>query len=194
MAEEPTLRQHMEKSQKSYINLLEESFPGIKDNILRCELLGFTWEASKLFNKEEKGEVLSHVALLECPIFIEGQWHNMGALHGICTKSTHRRQGLAAELIQEALQWAKGRCETVLLFTEIPDFYEKISFQRIQEYRFHLSYSHPKGTKSLRPLVAPQDNNLFLQGWKGSRSLSGQGYKINHFVLTVMSNRILQLH
>jgi GNAT superfamily N-acetyltransferase len=153
----------METSQKAYVNLLEESFPGIKDNILRCELLGFTWEASKLFNKEEKGDTLSHVALLECPVLVEGKWHNMGALHGICTKATHRGQGLATELIQEALQWAKERCQTVFLFTEIPAFYEKLSFQRIQEYRFHLSCPHPKGTKLLRPLVAPQDNNLFLR-------------------------------
>jgi hypothetical protein len=80
----------MEISKKSYVNLLEKSFPGIKDNIVRCEALGFTWEASKLFNKEENGEVLSHVALLECPMLVEGQWHNMGALHGICTKSTHQ--------------------------------------------------------------------------------------------------------
>jgi predicted N-acetyltransferase YhbS len=157
------IRNHMESNQKSYLNLLEESFPGIKDNILRCESLDFTWEASKLFNKEENGEALSHVALLECPVLIEGRWHNMGALHGICTKSTHRGQGLATELIQEALQWAKGRCDAVFLFTEIPGFYEKLSFQRIQEYRFHLSYSHPKGTKLLRPLAAPQDNDLFLR-------------------------------
>jgi GNAT superfamily N-acetyltransferase len=153
----------MEISRKSYVNLLEESFPGIKDNIVRCEALGFTWEASKLFNKEENGEVLSHVALLECPMLVEGQWHNVGVLHGICTKSTHQGQGFATALIQEALQWAKGRCETVFLFTEIPAFYEKLSFQRIQEYRFHLSYPHPKGTKLLRPLVVPQDNNLFLR-------------------------------
>lgn len=99
---------------------------------MRCEALGFTCEASKLFNKEENGEVLSHVALLECPMLVEGQWHNMGALHGIWTKSTHQGQGLATALIQEALEWAKGRCETVFLFTEIPAFYEKLSFQRIQ--------------------------------------------------------------
>ena len=65
----------------------------------------------KLFIKEEKGEVLSHVALMVCPMLIEGQWYKIGALHGICTKAAHRRRGLATELIQEALQWAKERCE-----------------------------------------------------------------------------------
>ncbi len=70
---------------------------------------------------------------------------------------------MATELIQEAVQWATGRCEAVLLFTEIPTFYEKLSFRRIQEYRFHLSGSHPKGSQSLRPIIAPEDNDLFIR-------------------------------
>ncbi len=164
----------MEINQKPYIKLLNESFPGIKDHIIRWEALGFSWESSKLFIKEEKGQVLSHVALCVCPIFIEGQWHKMGALHGICTQATHRRRGLATELIQEAVQWAKGHCEIVLLFTEIPAFYEKISFHRIPEHRFHLSHPHQKGSQPLRPVVAPQDRDLFISCFRERESLSNR--------------------
>lgn len=149
--------------EKSYIKLLEESFPGIKANIHRCESLGFSWEESQLFLKEEKGEVLSHVSLYEYSMLIEGKWHKAGALHAICTKVGHCNQGLATGLIREALQWAKNRCEVVLLFTGIPKFYERLSFRCIQEYRFHLSYKRLKGSQSLRPMVAPQDNALFLR-------------------------------
>jgi GNAT superfamily N-acetyltransferase len=143
-----------------FLNLLEESFPGIKANILRCEKLGFPWH-SKPFLKEEKGEILSHVGFLEYPISIDGKQHRAAALHAVCTKSTYRRQGLASQLIQEALQWAEKQYEFVILYTGIPQFYEKLAFQCVQEYRFHLPCKRTKGSKSLKPLVSPEDNALF---------------------------------
>jgi len=164
----------MRIDEKHYLTLLEESFPGIRKNIIRCEALGFSWEASQLFTKEEGEKVVSHVALLEIPMLIEGQWHKIGAFHGICTQAAHRGHGLATGLMQDALQWAKGRCETILLFTEIPTFYEKLSFHRIQEYRFHLSGPYPKGSQQLRPVVAPHDNDLFLRCFRERVPLSNR--------------------
>lgn len=90
-------------------------------------------------------------------------WHKLGAMHGICTRSDYRGQGLATELIQETLEWSKEHLDAVLLFTEIPAFYEQMSFNRVQEYRFHLPESHPKGSQSLRPIRAPRDNELFVR-------------------------------
>lgn len=156
----------------NYTDLLEECFPGIKDNITRCGALGFFWEASKLFTKEVKGKTLSHVALLECPLLIDGRWHKVGALHGICTQADYRGQGLASELILEALKWSEGRYESIILFTEIPPFYEKLSFRLVQEHRFHLSRPHPKGSQQLRPVIAPQDNDLFLRCFRACEPLS----------------------
>lgn len=72
-------------------NLLEESFPGMKSNILRCETLGFPW-ASRPFFKDERGEIVSHVGFLEYPMLIEDKWYKAAALHAICTTSTHRGQ------------------------------------------------------------------------------------------------------
>ncbi len=143
-----------------FLNLLEESFPGIKANIIRCEKLGFPWN-SKPFLKEEKGEILSHVGFLEYPISIDGKQHKTAALHAVCTKATHRGQGLASQLIQEALHWAEKQYEFVILYTGIPTFYEKFAFQCIQEYRFYLPCKRSKGSKSLRPVVSPEDNVLF---------------------------------
>jgi len=150
-------------NKKSYLALLEESFPGIQSNITRCEALGFPWASGKLFLKENHGEAVSHASFFECPILIEGTWYKMGALHAICTKASQRGQGLATQLIQETIEWAQTRCDMTLLFTEIPSFYERLSFQRVQEHRFHLPCVHPKGTRPLRPVVAPQDNELFLR-------------------------------
>ena len=50
---------------KSYLELLENSFPGIESAILRYETLGFLWEEGRLFLKENKGEILSHIHFFE---------------------------------------------------------------------------------------------------------------------------------
>jgi predicted N-acetyltransferase YhbS len=156
---------------KPYLNLLEESFPGIKSNVARCEKLGFPW-ASRPFLKEENGEIVSHVGLLEYPMLVEGNWRKVAALHAICTKDSHRCQGLASELIQEALNWTRERYEIVILYTEIPDFYKKLAFQHIQEYRFHLIGHQPKGSKQLRPIVSPGDDALFRHHFQKRTPLS----------------------
>ncbi len=156
---------------KAYLNLLEDSFPGIKANITRWEALGFIW-SSMPFLKEENGEFVSHVGLLEYPLLIEGRLCKVGALHAVCTKVTHCNQGLASKLIQEALNWAKDHYEFVILFTEIPLFYEKLSFQCIQENRFHLPCQHIKGSKSLTPVISPKDNSLFIRSFKERAPIS----------------------
>lgn len=96
-------------------------------------------------------------------MLIEGRWCSAGFLHAVCTKDSFRGRGLATDLIQEALTWAENRCELVIAFTEIPQFYEKISFHRVQEHRFHLPCHHLKGALALRPLICPEDNALFLR-------------------------------
>lgn len=149
---------------RPHLNLLEESFPGIMANIIRCENIGFPWESTP-FLKEEKGEILSHVGFLEYPMLVEGRWCKVAALHAICTKVTHRGQGLASELILEALEKAKKCYEFVVLFTEIPKFYEKLSFHCVQEYRFRLACRWPKGSQSLRPVISPEDNALFIRSF-----------------------------
>lgn len=157
---------------KSYLNLLEESFPGIKENITRCEKLGFPWEFGRLFIKERKNIAQSHVGFFECSMLIENEWHKIGALHAVCTRVSHRGQRLASQLILEALEWAKSRCKCVILFTDIPAFYEKFSFQRVQEYRFFLDCKYSKGSQSLMPMTAPENDSLFLSCFRNREPVS----------------------
>ena len=44
---------------------------------------------------------------------------------------SYTKRVLAIELMQEAMQWAEGRCETIMLFTKIPALYENISFRKV---------------------------------------------------------------
>lgn len=155
--------------------MLDECFPGIKTNIERCDTLGFPWQ-SKAFVKEEKGEIVSHVGVMEYPMLIDGELHKVGALHAICTKKTHRKRGLASELIREALRWTEKRYAFVVLFTEIPSFYERLSFRTIQEHRFRLPSCHDKGAQTLTPLAFPNDNALLLRCFKERAPVSDRAW------------------
>lgn len=157
----------------AFLTLLDEAFPGIKRHILRCEELGFPWQ-SRPFFKEDRGEILAHIGFLECPFLIEGRWYTAGALHAICTKASHRGQGVASQLIQEVLLWAKERYDFLLLFTKIPKFYEKCSFQSVAEHRFHLRYRQDRGTQELFPMISPRDRALFLRVFREREPLSNK--------------------
>jgi hypothetical protein len=154
--------------------LLEASFPKIGCNIARYEALGFSWSFSRPFLKEKKGEVLSHVGFLEYPIWVNGQRRKVGALHAICTRKDCRRQGLASQLIEEALQWAEDSYESVVLFSEIPSFYEKLSFRCLPEYRHHLTCSWPQGRQALVPLTSTKDDALVLRCFQQRAPLTSQ--------------------
>ncbi|MBS0655041.1 MAG: GNAT family N-acetyltransferase [Verrucomicrobia bacterium] len=147
------------------LHLFEEAFPGLNANIARCEKLGFPW-ASRPYVLEVAGEVVSHVGLLDYPVHAGGKKYAIGALHAICTKASHRGHGYASELIQKALTWAQEHYECLLLFTDIPQFYERLSFRLIQEHRFCLPLSHPKGSKALLPICSPQDDRLFIRTFR----------------------------
>ena len=158
--------------EREHFDLLEDSFPGIQANIERYEALGFSWNLSKPFFKKQNGEVVSHAGFLEMPLLVNGKKRQVGALHAICTKNTERSQGLASALVKEALEWAEGRVSSVILFTEIPQFYEKLSFQPVQEHRFHLKERRLKGGKTLTPLTFPKDNALFIRIYANRAPLS----------------------
>lgn len=162
-----------------YFNLIESCFPGIKANIKRSEEVGFLW-SSKPFLKEENGECVSHVGFLEYPLLIDKRQYKVGALHAICTHTDYRNQGLASALIQEVLKWANERYEFVVLFTEIPQFYEKLSFQCIQEYRFHIPCQHIAGSHTLTPVVSPKDNSLFIRLFEERAPISNHVWMKDH--------------
>lgn len=166
-------KEKVESATKSYLPLLEEAFPGIKTTMTRCEELGIVWGGKgRIFVKEEEGKAVCHVGYYEASALIEGTWCKIGALHAICTLSSCRNLGYASQLIIEALQWAKERASIVLLFTDIPKFYTRLSFQEIQEYRFRLLCNHKQGNAVLKQMHIPSDKELFLRCFREREPLS----------------------
>lgn len=164
---------HMTK-EKPYANLIEASFPGIKSTIAHCEALGFSWEdlCGRVFTKERGDDVVSHIAVLMCRALVENKWHKIAAFHAVCTKAEFRGQGSASLLMNEALRWAKSCSDSQILFTEIPLFYEKLGFARMQEHRFYLKRSCKRGAKFFSALATPKDNDLFLRCFREREPLS----------------------
>lgn len=124
--------------------------------------------------------VVAHVGCVEYSVMAAGLEIPMAALHAICTKASHRGRGLASALIQEALDWTHDRYAGVLLFTEIPSFYEKLSFTRIPEYCFKMTCEHQKGRQSLLPLVSPKDDVLFQRCFRERASISNHLWVKDH--------------
>jgi predicted N-acetyltransferase YhbS len=148
------------------LKLLDSCFPGLMANTQRCEQIGFSWQKiSRPFLKEDNGEIISHVGLLEYPLCINGKKLEIAALHAICTKASHRSRGIATELLKEALEWADQRHQATILFTEIPSFYEKFGFRTLQEHRFRLVKDFPKGSKIWQQLTYDQ-SALFYRLFK----------------------------
>lgn len=152
---------------------LDQSFPGMHANMNHCEAIGFPW-ASKPFIKEENGEIVSHVGVLEYPTLINGKFRKIAAIHAVCTKESHRGKQIASDLMKKTLAAVTQTHEAVVLYTGIPEFYERLSFKKIQEYRFHLPLAHKRGTRSFHHVVSPKDDNLFKRLYKEAVPLSNR--------------------
>ena len=165
--------------EQAYVNLLEESFPGIRNTIAYCQNLGFSWQelgfsgkGGQVFLKKIDNEIVSHVAVLECPIMIDEKWYKMAALHAVCTKKDYQKRGFASELVTESLQWAKQTSDLQILFTDIPSFYERLGFTKLQEHRFLLKQKFSKGIKEAHAISTPKDDSLFLRCFSQRAPLS----------------------
>ncbi len=154
---------------KRVLQFLEGVFAGLGSGVERCEGQGFFW-TSRPFIREERGEIVSHVGLLEYPVLVEGVRCRAAALHAVATRESHRGQGLASSLIEEAIEWARGRYDFLVLYTKIPAFYEPFSFARVEECRFRLECAREKGRQALEPLEAAEVRRLFCE----REMLSGQ--------------------
>ena len=66
---------------------------------------------------------------------------NMLALQGfyslswVAVPESHRGQGIAKNMVREAIRFSRAKGQEVVLSTEIPDFYEKLGFGISNEFK-----------------------------------------------------------
>jgi GNAT superfamily N-acetyltransferase len=105
--------------------------------VARAEALGFSWAAASTpFVRWEGGRAVAHVGVLELPLVIAGRHCRVGSLHAVCTDPERRGRGLGRALVREALAACRGRYDTLVLTTLIPEFYAPLGFRPVREHVF----------------------------------------------------------
>ncbi len=147
-------------------SLLDLAFPGLPDGARMLEPLGLRWDhASTPFLVIEDDQILSHVGVLEVPMFLDGVERLVGGIHAVCTHPRHRRRGYFRLAMEEALAWCDERYATTLLIGGPPQLYEPFGFRVVHESRFVAPVEKPakaSGRNSLRRLALDHPADLCI--------------------------------
>jgi predicted N-acetyltransferase YhbS len=155
-ADDPTLADRV-------FELLETWFTGIAAPRREAARLGSLWDdCSTPFVCEREGRLVSHVGLLEMSYVIEGERHQLGGVHGVCTLESERRRGHFRRCMEELLEFCDGRFETLELGTEHPEYYEAFGFRVVPEHRFVAKVASTGGDDGFRPFEAVRPGELAL--------------------------------
>jgi GNAT superfamily N-acetyltransferase len=143
-------------------SLLGRVWPTIPPAITHAAGLGFAWTAvSTPFVRREGGRVVGHVGVIDLPLVVAGRRCPVGSIHAVCTVPDHRRRGIATALMEEALAACRTRYDTVVLTTQIPDFYARLGFRPVREHAFERALPPASRHADSRPLTdSPDDIRL----------------------------------
>jgi GNAT superfamily N-acetyltransferase len=155
---DPTLSKHL-------FNLLEIVFPGLGLTQVAeqaCKL-GASWEsASTPFMRFEDNIAVTHVGVLEIPMYLMGELVTVGGVHGVATHPEYRRRGYYREVMEEVLDYCDRRYKTLVLTTSQPELYEPFGFRYVQEHMFVAKCNSKGGTHGLRSLNTDNNNDINL--------------------------------
>ena len=155
-ADDPTLGDRV-------FELLETWFTGIAKPRAAASSLGSQWDdCSTPFVIEKEGRIVSHVGLLDMSYVIEGERHQLGGVHGVCTFESERRKGHFRRIMEELLEFCEGRYDTLELGTENPEYYEPFGFRVVEEHRFVARVASPRAADGFRRVDAPSEGELAL--------------------------------
>jgi ribosomal protein S18 acetylase RimI-like enzyme len=156
--------------------LLGRVWPGLPGAAVRAEALGFAWAAvSTPFVRREDGRIVGHVGVIELPLVAAGRPVRVGSIHAVCTDPEQRRRGLGKLLMEQALAACDQRYDTVVLTTEIPEFYAQFGFRAVREHVFSRALPAPSRRRSPGGRVlteAPDDVRLLRRLLAGRAPVS----------------------
>lgn len=79
------------------------------------------------------GRILAHAALVRMPIWFAGRLHPVAGIASVFTLPEHRRTGLARRVLNAALAAADAQAIPCVLFTSLPQLYERFGFRVIDQ-------------------------------------------------------------
>lgn len=121
----------------SIASLLGRVWPSLPGVATRAGALGFPWAAvSTPFVRRDGERVVGHVGVIELPLVLAGRPVRVASIHAVCTDPERRGHGVGAALMEDALAACARRYATVVLTTEIPDFYARFGFRAVREHAF----------------------------------------------------------
>jgi len=159
----------------SIASLLGRVWPRLPDVAARAGALGSPWAAvSTPFIRREGERVVGHVGVIELPLVLAGRPVRVASIHAVCTDPERRGHGVGAALMEEALAACAQRYATVVLTTEIPDFYARFGFRVVREHAFArtLPEAARRPSRARRLTEAPDDVALLRRLLEGRAPVS----------------------
>ncbi|GAA6622407.1 GNAT family N-acetyltransferase [Scytonema sp. NUACC26] len=150
---------------KHLFNLLEIVFPelGITEAAEHACKLGASWESvSTPFMRFEDNIAVTHVGVLEIPMYLMGELVTVGGIHGVATHPEYRRRGYYREVMEEVLDYCDRRYKTLVLTTSQPELYEPFGFRYVREDMFVVKCNSKGGTHGLRSLDTGNNHDINL--------------------------------
>ncbi|MBD3882393.1 GNAT family N-acetyltransferase [Phormidium tenue FACHB-886] len=145
--------------------LLEAVF-GIDETISAAKAIGASWEAASTpFIRFADERAVTHVGVLELPLWLMGAPVTVGGIHAVCTHPHYRRRGYYREVMAEVMDYCGDRYDTLILTTAQPELYEPFGFRQVTEHRFTVRCSTISEANKLRLLnfSQPEDVQLLHQ-------------------------------
>ncbi|MBD2335532.1 GNAT family N-acetyltransferase [Calothrix sp. FACHB-156] len=134
-------------------DLVEATFPGLTSLAERARELGASWEdASTPFILFHDDVAITHIGVLEIPMYIMGEKVIVGGVHGVCTREGFRRRGYYREVMNEVMEYCDQRYETLVLTTLETEYYLPFGFRVVPEHSFKLKCNSTGNINGLRTL------------------------------------------
>ena len=109
------------------------------------------------------GVVVSTVAVMPRPIYVDGSLLSMGGLAGVCTRASHRHHGYNTAVLRDTIHYIEGRGHDIsLLYTGIHGYYERLGWRSFEHGVAHdiivpNEVAAPPFRGSVRPMRADDD-------------------------------------
>ncbi len=112
---------------------LSECFPPdrpVFEEMTRTGKRFYTWSPHSLYRGSE---IQGNLSLMPMRIWLEGRRTPVVGIASVATAPQYRRQGVAARLLRHALSLLDAQGSAGVLFTGLPEMYERFGFQALEQ-------------------------------------------------------------